>query len=85
MLLTRDKPVSIGVLAPSLGMDRTTQTAYLKPLERRLLVRRIHVFGYRLVQGSKIVDAPFYVQPAQVPLVFMWVASPVLMTIAAWM
>jgi DNA-binding MarR family transcriptional regulator len=38
MLLVREKPVSIGDLAPSLGMDRTTLTAYLKPLERRELV-----------------------------------------------
>lgn len=39
MSISRPKPVPIGVLAPEMGMDRTTLTASLKPLERRGLVR----------------------------------------------
>ncbi len=39
MSMARDKPATITELAPSLGMDRTTLTAYLKPLERRGLVK----------------------------------------------
>lgn len=38
MALNRPEPPSIGQLAPFLAMDRTTLTAYLKPLERRGLV-----------------------------------------------
>ncbi|MFN7733941.1 MAG: MarR family winged helix-turn-helix transcriptional regulator [Pirellula sp.] len=39
MSMARDNPATITELAPSLGMDRTTLTAYLKPLERRGLVK----------------------------------------------
>jgi DNA-binding MarR family transcriptional regulator len=38
MSLAREKPLTIGELAPRLWMDRTTLTAYLKPLERRGLI-----------------------------------------------
>jgi DNA-binding MarR family transcriptional regulator len=38
MMLNRPSPPTIGSLAESLGMDRTTITANLKPLERRGLV-----------------------------------------------
>ncbi len=41
MSMARDKPATITELAPSLGMDRTTLTAYLKPLERRGLVKLV--------------------------------------------
>src|SRR5437660_2430825 len=37
--LNRPQPASMGSLATLLGMDRTTLTAALKPLERRGLVR----------------------------------------------
>ena len=37
--LNRPQPASMGSLAALLGMDRTTLTAALKPLERRGLVR----------------------------------------------
>src|SRR6516225_10279835 len=42
MMLNRPSPPTIGGLAESLAMDRTTITANLKPLERRglLTVRR---------------------------------------------
>src|SRR5262245_39643432 len=42
MMLNRPSPPTIGGLAESLAMDRTTMTANLKPLERRglLTVRR---------------------------------------------
>jgi DNA-binding MarR family transcriptional regulator len=39
MALNRPEPASIGVVAELLGMDRTTLTANLKPLERRRLVK----------------------------------------------
>jgi DNA-binding MarR family transcriptional regulator len=39
MSISRPKPVPISVLAPEMGMDRTTLTASLKPLERRGLLR----------------------------------------------
>jgi DNA-binding MarR family transcriptional regulator len=39
MSLNRPEPASMGSVAPLLGMDRTTLTAALKPLERRGLVR----------------------------------------------
>src|SRR5438105_3157081 len=44
MMLNRPSPPTIGGLAESLAMDRTTMTANLKPLERRglLSVRRDH-------------------------------------------
>lgn len=35
MALNRPEPPTIGTVAPLLGMDRTTLTAALKPLERR--------------------------------------------------
>jgi DNA-binding MarR family transcriptional regulator len=38
MSLNRDQPPSIGETARLLGMDRTTLTAYLKPLARRGLL-----------------------------------------------
>jgi DNA-binding MarR family transcriptional regulator len=38
MSLNRPEPASIGAVADLLGMDRTTLTANLKPLERRGLV-----------------------------------------------
>lgn len=38
MALNRPEPPTIGMVAPLLGMDRTTLTAALKPLERRGLV-----------------------------------------------
>ena len=38
MSLNRAEPPSIGKISASLGMDRTTLTANLKPLERRGLV-----------------------------------------------
>ena len=38
MMLNRPSPLTIGGLAESLAMDRTTITANLKPLERRGLV-----------------------------------------------
>lgn len=38
MSLNRPEPVSMGPVAELLGMDRTTLTAALKPLERRGLV-----------------------------------------------
>lgn len=38
MSLNRSEPPSIGALAASLAMDRTTLTANLKPLEKRGLV-----------------------------------------------
>lgn len=39
MSLNRPKPPGIGAVAELLGMDRTTLTAALKPLERRGLAR----------------------------------------------
>ncbi len=39
MFLNRPQPVGMAELAKPLGMDRTTLTAALKPLERRGLVR----------------------------------------------
>jgi DNA-binding MarR family transcriptional regulator len=39
MMLNRPSPPTIGGLAESLAMDRTTMTANLKPLERRGLLR----------------------------------------------
>ena len=39
MSLNRPQPPSMAVVAPLLGMDRTTLTAALKPLQRRDLVR----------------------------------------------
>jgi DNA-binding MarR family transcriptional regulator len=39
MSLNRPEPPSIGRVADGLAMDRTTLTAYLKPLERRGLVK----------------------------------------------
>ena len=39
MSLTRPAAPSIGQLATELAMDRTTLTAYLKPLDRRGLIR----------------------------------------------
>ncbi len=39
MSLNRPEPHSIGEVAPVLGIDRTSLTAALKPLERRGLVR----------------------------------------------
>jgi DNA-binding MarR family transcriptional regulator len=39
MALNRPEPASIGMIAELLGMDRTTLTANLKPLERRRLVK----------------------------------------------
>lgn len=41
MSLARDQPFTMGELAPRLRIDRTTLTAYLKPLERRGLVEVI--------------------------------------------
>lgn len=38
MALNRPEPPSISQIAPFLAMDRTTLTAYLKPLQRRGLV-----------------------------------------------
>ena len=38
MSISRPKPVPMRVLATEMGMDRTTLTAYLKPLARRGLV-----------------------------------------------
>jgi DNA-binding MarR family transcriptional regulator len=38
MSLNRPRPVSIGAVATTLGMDRTTVTAALKPLQRKALV-----------------------------------------------
>lgn len=38
MALNRPQPPGIGAVAPLLGMDRTTLTAAVKPLERRGLV-----------------------------------------------
>jgi DNA-binding MarR family transcriptional regulator len=37
--LSQSQPVGIGALATTLGMDRTTMTAALKPLTRRRLVQ----------------------------------------------
>jgi DNA-binding MarR family transcriptional regulator len=39
MSLNREAPPSVGAIASTLGMDRTTLTANLKPLERRGLVQ----------------------------------------------
>jgi DNA-binding MarR family transcriptional regulator len=39
MSLNRPQPPSIGDVAPLLAMDRTTLTAALKPLQRRVLVK----------------------------------------------
>jgi DNA-binding MarR family transcriptional regulator len=39
MSLNRPKPPTMGMVAETLAMDRTTLTANLKPLERRGLVR----------------------------------------------
>src|ERR1700721_2557944 len=39
MSLNRPEPAGMGAVAALLGMDRTTLTASLKPLERRGLVR----------------------------------------------
>ena len=39
--LNQEKPVPLGAIARALGMDRTTLTQDLKPLERRQLVQSV--------------------------------------------
>ncbi|MGB3409366.1 MAG: MarR family transcriptional regulator [Jannaschia sp.] len=72
MSLNRPEPPGIGAVAPFLGMDRTTLTAALKPLERRgllqVLVDEKDRRGRRLAltrKGRALLDAALPVWRAE--------------------
>ncbi|MBX3455057.1 MarR family transcriptional regulator [Ferrovibrio sp.] len=68
MALNRPDPPSIGQVAPFLAMDRTTLTAYLKPLERRGLVEVRPDPKDRRSRRMRLTDAGHAVLLAAVPV-----------------
>ena len=54
--LLREAPVPLGVLADDLGMDRTTLSRNLKPLERQKLVRAATVNDDRRIRGLALTE-----------------------------
>lgn len=67
MSLHRDKPATIGAVAMLLGMDRTTLTAYLKPLTRRGLVTILPGQGDRRVRLLALTPAGQRLLAAAIP------------------
>lgn len=66
--LHRDGHVPLGALADGLGMDRTTLTKDLRPLERRGLVTSVADEKDARVRGLKLTDAGRALLREAVPL-----------------
>ena len=68
MSLNRPTPPRISDVAPLLGMDRTTLTANLKPLERRGLVEAVRDPADKRSRLLRLTDAGRDVLAAAVPV-----------------